>query len=227
MKKLFILSHSISMVVIAAFVISGFAHDITTPRGSEVSHTHPADLACWDDEPPPTGYYDYNSNGVSDYNVLKADWTTWALNQWQTTYSLTLISPSNTAFNCHAYTWANSHEDDSGTWCWMSYDQVKVFWTDGSYSEVNSSDATHVVEGDHSMVIVSGSTVKSKWYRLPVFQHSYNSHLYSSSSKLFLRKNPQVPSDFTSIQAALNAAKPRQIVHVDAGSDALTANITV
>ncbi|MCU0645205.1 MAG: hypothetical protein MUC94_13210, partial [bacterium] len=71
------------------------------------------------------------------------------------------------------------------------------------------------------------TTVTSKWYRLPVFLHSYTSHFYSSSSQLFLRKNPEVPSDYTSIQAALNAAKSGQIVHVDADSDALTANITV
>ena len=227
MKKLSILKYCISIALIVLYIISGFAHDITTPRGSEVSHTHPADLACWNDEPPPDGYYDYNSNGQYDYNVLKVDWTDWSLDKWEDTYNLTLISPSNTAFNCHAYVWADAREDDSDTWCWMSYDQVEVFWTDGSYSEVSSSDATHVVESDHSMVIVSGTTVTSKWYRLPVFLHSYTSHYYSSSSKLFLRKNPEVPSDYTSIQAALNAAKSGQIVHVDEDSDPLTANITV
>ncbi|MFZ5516708.1 MAG: right-handed parallel beta-helix repeat-containing protein [Candidatus Zhuqueibacterota bacterium] len=226
MKKLSIQSYCISIATILVFVISGFAHDKTTPRGSSVSHSHPADSAYWDDEPPP-GYYDYDSNNAMDYNVSKGSWTVWALDQWEIAHNLTLISPSNTAFNCHAYAWLDARENDSGTWCWMSYSQASIFWNDGSYSEVCSSYATHVVQGDHSMVIINGDIVRSKWYKLPVFQHSYNSHYYDSSSKVFLRKNPEVPSDFTSIPQGLNDAKSGQIVHVDAGSDALTANITV
>ncbi len=224
MMKQYFLSNCLLGIVFVLHLTSAFAHDLRTPRGSTVYHSHPADSTAWWDEP--STLYDYE--GDKEYDcVVKADWTDWALDQWEDTYNLTLISPSNRAFNCHAYAWAGARENDSDTWCWISIGAAENFWTDGSYSEVSSSDATHVVEGDHSMVIVSGTTVTSKWCWLPVFLHGYNSHLYSSSSQLFLRKNPEVPSDYTSIQAALNAAKSGQIVHVDADSDPLTANITV
>ncbi len=78
------------------------------------------------------------------------------------------------------------------------------------------------------MVVTTYPNVTSKYWKGPVFSHSHSSHPWSGSSTvLFLRKSPIVPSDATSIQGGLNLAKPGQIVHVDAGSAALTANITV
>jgi len=49
---------------------------------------------------------------------------------------------------------------------------------------------------------------------------------YGTPAK-FLRKNPATPSDFATIQAAINDAVSGQIVHVDAGVPALSANVTV
>ena len=58
-------------------------------------------------------------------------------------------------------------------------------------------------------------------------RHHKNYHPGYGTPVKFLRKNPATPSDFSTIQAAINAAVSGQIVHVDAGVPAFTANVTV
>jgi hypothetical protein len=91
-------------VSILFLTFSVYGHDLKTPKGSSVPHSHPSDTG-WQD--PPGG--DYHT---ADY------WTTWADGYWHSMI-IERIDRANQAYNCHAYAWPGSRQSDANSWCWI------------------------------------------------------------------------------------------------------------
>jgi hypothetical protein len=121
MKKHSSLRICVFLVIFLGFVITGFTHSLTTPRGSTVSHSHPGYADGWWDKPEPDSAFDYEYDEEDDY-LTRSEWNTWCQNKWGF-----YLYPSNSAYNCHAYAWAGAREDDSNTWCWIDYGEASIF----------------------------------------------------------------------------------------------------
>lgn len=132
-----------------------YPHELRTPKGTIVSHTHPSDSG-W-------------SDGDSGYHT--ADWwTTYADQYWAGLY-IERLDRANQAYNCHTYAWADSRQSNSNSWCWISTNE-DVYWNDNSYllDEISPFDGgyhpgTRVSYGtlEHSLLVYSSNIVTSKW----------------------------------------------------------------
>jgi parallel beta-helix repeat protein len=89
---------------------------------------------------------------------------------------------------------------------------------DGSYDELNDAVAIKVsYSGNHSAITTSETNIYiSKWGQAPLMRHNKNycPDIYGNPDRFWLR-SVDVPQDYSTIQAALNAAVSGQIVHVE------------
>ncbi len=150
------------------------AHDLRTPNGNPVNHTHPTDTG-WED-------------GSSGWHTAEY-WTTFADNYWRS-YFIERIDRANKAYNCHSYAWAGSRQANPASWCSIETNSdVSAYWTDESYIDAyptpfdGQSNATHInytgtLEQQHSLLVESGNIVTSKWGKYPCYKH----YLYSDPS---------------------------------------------
>ncbi len=184
------------------------AHTLTTPRGESVEHDHRTD----------TGWRGQTA----------AWWTLWSDDFYSGMY-IQRLARANKAYNCHAYAWPGSRQGQSETYCWIDTPEDNNYWEDGSYETVSQSVSTHINYGDvkdHSLLVISGNTVKSKWGKLPVYKHILYSDPYEAgpSDTQFYRKSVDVPEDYSNINSALNAAASGQTCVVSAGTYGLYEN---
>jgi hypothetical protein len=139
---------------------------------------------------------------------------------------------SSGRYNCHGYAWHMIGENAINDPVWIGYfsaGNTYKYWQDESYSEVAVQYATMVdYSGDHSATTTDQTDIYiSKWRYYPLMRH-YKTYCPNYGTPVrFLRINPVTPSDFATIQAAINDAVSGQIVHVDAGVPALSSNVTI
>jgi len=188
--------------------------DIFTPRGTLVGDSYTTDELHW------TTRRDLDDEYAENYPDATQ------LTLWGEQYS------SSRRYNCHGYAWHMIGDDainDPVCIGCSSAGQTYKYWMDESYSEVAVQYATMVdYSGDHSATTTAQTDIYiSKWNMFPLMRHHKDLHPGYGNPVKFLRKNPATPSDFATIQAAINDAVSGQIVHVDAGVPALSANITV
>ncbi|MCD6169525.1 MAG: hypothetical protein J7J76_03105 [Candidatus Latescibacteria bacterium] len=134
----------------------------------------------------------------------------------------TRLSDASRTYNCHGYAW---HVSEGGNKVWIGYSTTTaedIYWNDGSYDEMPSeTNATKVsYSGNHSAITTSQSAIYiSKWGALPLMRHhkNYCPGCYGSPSKYY-RRSVDVPEDYSTIQAAINAAVSGQTVHVAPGT---------
>lgn len=190
------------------------AKNIYTPRGTLVGDSY----ECNELSTPTRVYWDdYFANAYPNATQLTL---------WGEQYS------SSGKYNCHGYAWHMIGDSDINDPVWIGYysaGNTYKYWQDESYSEVDVQDATMVdYSGDHSATTTGTTDIYiSKWNMYPLMRHDKNYHPGYGNPDKFLRKNPATPSDFATIQAAINDAVSGQIVHVDVGVPALTADVTV
>jgi hypothetical protein len=188
--------------------------NIYTPRGTLVGDSYNCDELYWTTRRDLDNYY-----ATAYPNAIQ-------LKLWGEQYS------SSGRYNCHGYAWYMIGDDEINDPVWIGYSsagQTYKYWQDESYSEVAVQCAIMVdYSGDHSATTTDQTDIYiSKWNMYPLMRH-YKTYCpdYGTPVK-FLRKNPATPSDFATIQAAINDAVAGQIVHVDPGVPALTSDVTV
>jgi hypothetical protein len=190
---------TVSRIILAYLLLvpSLYAHDLTTPKGTAVTHSHPSD-SPWSDpvwDPPQTPSY----------------WSDWADQYWSGIY-IEKLDRANQAYNCHSYAWAGSRQSNSDSWCWISTEE-DVYWTDGSYIAADSPPTglrgTHVsYRGlEHSLLTYSAAlnTVTSKWGKYPVYKHYLYSDPYGSGPNSTSFKKyyiTTVPGTFSNLNTA-------------------------
>ncbi len=99
---------------------------------------------------------------------------------------VTVISEATKTYNCHAYAW---HLVEGGDSVWIgltSLTDENIYWSDGSYIEVDESLATKVsyyesTDANHSAVRISNNLYRSKWGYGPVVEHAPNMCPYNAS----------------------------------------------
>ena len=107
---------------------------------------------------------------------------------------VTVVSEATKTYNCHAYTW---HIVEGGDNVWIgltSLTDENIYWTDGSYLEVDESIATKVsyyesADANHSAVRISNNLYRSKWGVGPLVEHAPNICPYNASlpKKFYVR----------------------------------------
>jgi hypothetical protein len=80
------------------------------------------------------------------------------------------LQEATSTYNCHAYAW---HMVEGGGPVWMGWNlnPTSIYWTDGSYVEVNSTQGTKVsyASDNHSAITTSDNNVFiSKWGAWPL-----------------------------------------------------------
>ena len=90
-------------------------------------------------------------------------------------YNATVVGPATKKYNCHSYAWhmSDGHASDE-VWIGLKSAQDEdIYWTDGSYYSVSSSQATHVsYSNEHSAIRLSNGLYRSKWGALPLVEHA-------------------------------------------------------
>ena len=90
-------------------------------------------------------------------------------------YNVTVVGPATKKYNCHSYAWhmSDGHSSDN-VWIGLKSAQDEdIYWTDGSYYSVSSSQATHVsYSNEHSAIRLSNGLYRSKWGALPLVEHA-------------------------------------------------------
>ena len=114
----------------------------------------------------------------------------------ESTYGVNVLGEASRRYNCHAYAWHISEGGDT-VWIGTSPTDVDIYWTGGSYIEVqDQSEATKVTyTNNHSAVRVNNNTYISKWSRLPLVKHApnntllnqYGDHVYGTPYKYYRR----------------------------------------
>ncbi len=138
---------------------------------------------------------------------------------------------SSERYNCHGYAWHMIGDDAINDPVWIGYywpGEVQIYWQDGSYGEVSSSIATHVkYNTNHSATTTDQQDIYiSKWGSVPLMRHHKDYHPVSyGSPNNFLERSLDVPQDYSTIQAAINAAAYGQTVHVSSGTYSGTINM--
>jgi len=179
-------------------LISGFPTTIYTPRGSVVPDT-------------------WIRDEMSDAEI--AYWN-WYVEEYYP--NAERLSDASRTYNCHAYAW---HVSEGGNKVWIglfSSTAEDIYWNDGSYDQMSSeTNATKVsYSGNHSAITTSQSGIYiSKWGALPLMRHhkNYCPEGYGSPSRYY-RRSVDVPQDYSTVQAAINAAASGQTVHVASGT---------
>jgi hypothetical protein len=109
-----------------------------------------------------------------------------------------LIEAPSYQYNCHAYAW---HVSEGGNKVWIGRDPIivtaeDVYWTDGSYIEVNENEATKVSyheNGNHSAIRLNSTWYQSKWGSAGVVKHHPNdvpSAYQPSMTKKYYKRTP-------------------------------------
>lgn len=104
----------------------------------------------------------------------------------------TLLKNSTTTYNCHAYAW---HITEGGNAVWMGFNTnpTSVYWTDGSYSPINCTEAglkVSYANDNHSAVTTETEGVFiSKWGPYPLMKHKKDYCPYNSTSLKYYIKN--------------------------------------
>lgn len=120
-------------------------------------------------------------------------------------YGATIISEATKTYNCHGYAWNVAEGGDSVWICLNSVTDENIYWTDGSYVEVDESLATKVSydenTANHSAVRITHNVYRSKWGAGPLVEHAPNSCPYNTTMpKKFYRK--AIPTPTPSISGA-------------------------
>ena len=108
------------------------------------------------------------------------------------------LQEATSTYNCHAYAW---HMVEGGNPVWMGWSSnpTSIYWTDGSYVEVNSAQGTKVsyASDNHSAITTSDNNVFiSKWGAWPLVRHQKDDCPYNSSNLKYYQKAS--PSPFIS-----------------------------
>ncbi len=110
----------------------------------------------------------------------------------------TIISPPTKKYNCHGYAW---NMTEGGDTAWIN-SPIDLYWTDGSYVEVDEAHASKIVySGDHSAIKWDNVYYQSKWGELALVRHTPDNvpsgYLPFSTKRYFLRlyiSGPTIPS---------------------------------
>ncbi len=113
-------------------------------------------------------------------------------------YGATIISEATRAYNCHGYAW-NVAEGGDSVWIGLnSITDENIYWTDGSYVEVDESLATKVSydenTANHSAARITNNLYRSKWGAGPLVEHAPNSCPYNTTmpKKFYRRAIPSI-----------------------------------
>lgn len=126
------------------------------------------------------------------------------LNGWQAQK----IKSSSVRYNGHGYAWHMSRGGDAVV---IDDGDVPWYWWDGSYIEIEESDA---VEGDiifmtdpddpgsfHSGVVAGDlGWCRSKWDDGPVFLHKFDEHPFGKTFRFYRRVKPAAPQNLRIVQ---------------------------
>ena len=120
-------------------------------------------------------------------------------------YNVTVVGPATKKYNCHSYAWhmSDGHSSDE-VWIGLKSAQDEdIYWTDGSYYSVSSSQATHVsYSNEHSAIRLSNGLYRSKWGALPLVEHASSvvPNIYGIPVEFYKKLSPSLsgPSYFCS-----------------------------
>lgn len=105
---------------------------------------------------------------------------------------VSIVGPASKKYNCHAYAWHIS-EGGMAVWMGLSSNPTSIYWTDGSYSQINCQDNGLKVSysNDNHSAVTTGSVgvFISKWGNGPLVCHSYNNCPYVSTGLNYYIRN--------------------------------------
>lgn len=118
-------------------------------------------------------------------------------------YGATIIAEATKTYNCHGYAWHMVEDGIPVCIGLNSFTDENIYWTDGSYVEVDESLATIVSydenTANHSAVRITNNLYRSKWGAGPLVEHAPNScPYYTTMPKKYYRgishiSGPTVP----------------------------------
>ncbi len=120
-------------VVVGLVYANSFAHDLQTPRGTNVYHDHCSATDCFHGHT--AEYWD-------------ADWLNWC-------GSGEIIAHSNCAYDCHGYAWNGADPGNANSWCMGNWGP---YIDDGSFVEIGEGTAMDVCTQTTVIVLYGGST---------------------------------------------------------------------